>query len=66
MKSVYRIVMQLCYVLGFLSVIGGLLLRHVPGLSKAAGYGPTGVFAFAGTLFLASLASFAMLRLESR
>jgi len=66
MKSAYRFLMQVCYVLGILSVIGALLIRQVPNLRIILGYGPNGVSAFAGTLFLGSLASFAMLRLESK
>jgi len=66
MKSVYRILMQACYVLGFFSVIMGILLRHVQHIYILSDYGPPGVFAFAGVLFLASLASFAMLRLEPK
>jgi hypothetical protein len=66
MKSVYRILMRACYVLGFISVIMGILLRHVRSIYDISGYGPHGVFTFAGVLFLGSLASFAMLRLEPK
>ena len=66
MKSVYRFLMQACYVLGFFTLIMGILLRHIPRLYAMLQYGPTGVFNVAGVLFLGSLASFAMLRLEAK
>jgi len=66
MKSAYRILMQVCYWLGFLSIIGGLLLRLIPALREATGLWPASAFVFASSLFLCSLTCFAMLKLESK
>jgi hypothetical protein len=63
MQKLYRIVLQITYFLGLLSLIVGILSRLLPRLQHVTE--PRGILIFAGVLFLAALASAAIRRPEA-
>ena len=63
MQKLYRIVMQVTYFLGLLSLIIGVLIRILPRLQQVAA--PRGVLILAGVLFLCALATAAVNRSEA-
>jgi hypothetical protein len=57
MARIYRSLMEVCWALGFLSVIFALVLKYDPVLAVRFNLAPRGTLVFAGVLFLAAIAT---------
>jgi hypothetical protein len=57
MSKVYRNVLQLCWALGLISVVGCIVLKLLPNLQDKVGVTPHGGMILAAALFLGVLAT---------
>lgn len=57
MSQVYRILVQLCWAAGLLSVLAALVLKFVPTWVDSVAASPRGALIFASALFLCALAT---------
>ena len=66
MSRVYSSLTEVCWALGVLSLLAGVILKFVPILQQRFGVDARSGLIFAGTLFLCALATEAMERAVSR
>ena len=57
MSKVYDRLLEICWGLGLISLVGSLILRIAPGLVSKLGVSPRGGLILAGVLFLCAMAT---------
>lgn len=57
MARLYRSLMEVCWALGVLSMVIGVVLKYSPVLTRRFSTEPRGVLVFSGVLFLCSIAT---------
>jgi hypothetical protein len=57
MAKLYRVVFQLSWALGLLSLLAAVVLRLAPSLLERTGLSPRGALGFAVALFLCAIAT---------
>jgi len=57
MVRLYRSIVQICWILGVVSMVAGVVLKVVPTLGERLGTSPRGGLILAGVLFLCALAT---------
>ena len=57
MARLYRSLMEVCWALGMVALILGVIAKYSPVFAQRIGTEPRGVLVFAGVLFLAAIAT---------